>query len=337
MSRRNWKRKAAVSAGFVLSAFFLWLALRQVDVASLGKSFATINYIPVLLCAGALSFGIILRAVRWRVIAGFGKAEQHNFSRATNLGVLTNLIFPGRVGEFIRVITLAKLSRSSLPGPLASALIDRLVDTFVLLASAFALYWLFPISTLINKWLTVFLVMGCIITLFIVLYARSTGIGDAFIARLAKRWLQRWPLKPEVFLAELRCEFRRLLSSWLSIELVFLVALILCADYSAIAALFQAFTLSLPVEAPLLLWVFLAAGSALPSAPGYIGVYQVAAVWALSLYAVPASSAVAIATILQLTAIVVALLMAGPGVWNMFMRSSTAISFAPHVSRGKYD
>jgi len=315
--RRNWKRKAAIGAGFVLSAFFLWLALRQVDVVSLGKAFATINYIPVLLCAGALALGIMLRALRWRVIAGFPSTEQHNFSRATNLGVLANLIFPGRAGEFIRVITLAKLSRSSLPGPLASALIDRLIDVFVLLASASVLYWLFPISTLINKWLTVFFVMGCIITLLIVLYARSTGMGDAFIARLAKRWLQRWPLKPEVFLSELRCEFRRLLSSWLSIELLFLAALILCVDYGAIAALLQAFALSLPVEAPLLLWVFLAAGSALPSAPGYVGVYQVAAVWALSLFTVSAPTAVAIATVLQIITLAVALIMAGPGAWRM--------------------
>lgn len=240
------------------------------DGKSLGDAFATINYIPVLLCAGALSLGIMLRAVRWRVIAGFPTLEHHNFSRATNFGVLTNLLFPGRTGEFVRVIILAKLSRSSLPGPLASALIDRLVDVFVFLASASILYWLFPINTLLKKWLAVFLVMGCAISLLVVLYARSTGIGEALIASLVKRWLQRWPLQPEVFLVELRVEFRRLLGSWLSIELVFLAALILCADYGAIAVWLHAFNLSLAIEAPLLLWVFLVAGSALPSAPGYV-------------------------------------------------------------------
>jgi uncharacterized membrane protein YbhN (UPF0104 family) len=121
-------------------------------------------------------------------------------------------------------------------------------------------------------------------------------------------------LRPEVFLAELRDEFRRLLASWLSIELVFLAALILCADYGAIAALIHAFDLSLPVEAPLVLWVFLAAGSALPSAPGYVGVYQAAAVWALSLFSVSAPTAVAVATVLQITTFAVALVLAGPGV-----------------------
>ena len=162
--------------------------------------------------------------------------------------------------------------------------------------------------------------MGCAITLFIVLYARSSGIGEALIVRLAKRWLQRWPLQPEIFLAQLREEFRRLLGSWPGIRLVLLAALILCVDYGALAALLQAFDLSLPVEAPLLLWVFLAAGSALPSAPGYVGVYQVAAVWALSLFAVSAPTAVAIATVLQITTLAVAIVMAGPGAMGIFKR-----------------
>lgn len=321
MNARNWRKHAAIGAGFVLSAFFLWLALRQVDGASLSKAFATMNLLPVVFCAGALSVGILLRGIRWRVIAGCPKNEQHNFSRATNLGVLANLIFPARAGEFVRVITLAKLSNSSLPGPLASALIDRLVDVFVLAVCASILYWTLPISDLVGRWLTVFLIVASVIVLLVVVFAGSSGLGEALISRLAKRWLQRWQLKPEVFLAELRSQFRRLLGSWLSVELVLLATLILCADYAAIAALISAFDLLLPVEAPLLVWVFLAAGSALPSAPGYVGVYQVAAVWALFLYAVSAPTAVAIATVLQLTTLAVAFAMAGPEALGMFKRA----------------
>ena len=321
MSTLNWRNHAAISAGFVLSIFFLWLALRQVDGVSLRKAFATVNLLLVAFCASALSVGLLLRAVRWRVIAGFARTEQRNFSRATNLGALANLIFPGRAGEFVRVITLAKLSNSSLLGPLASALIDRLIDVFVLATCASILYWALPISALVGNWLAVFLVVGSVIGLLVVVFARSSGLGEALISRLAKRWLQRWPLEPDVFLAELRIEFRRLLGSWLSIELVFLATLILCADYAAIAALIQAFDLSLPVVAPLLLWVFLAAGSALPSAPGYVGVYQVAAVWALSFYAVSAPTAVAIATVLQLTTLAVAIALAGPEALGIFKRA----------------
>jgi uncharacterized protein (TIRG00374 family) len=320
MKRGKWRQKTAVAAGFALSGLFLWLALRDVDGKAMNDAFASIKFIPILLCAAALSIGIMLRAVRWRIIAGYPAADQGKFFRATNLGAVSNLIFPGRAGEFVRVITLARLSRSSLAGPLASALIDRLVDVFVLVCCATVLYALFPIGAALGQWLTALFLAGFAATLLIFLYARSSGVGEVLIARIAKRWLQRWPLRPEVFLAELRKEFRRLLDSWLSIELAFVAALILCADYGAMAALLKAFDLSLPLEAPLLLWVFLAAGSALPSAPSYVGIYQVAAVWVLALFAVSAPTAVAIATVLQITTLVVALVMTSPEAPRVFKR-----------------
>lgn len=317
----SWSKHAVIVSGFVLSVFFLWLAFRQVDGESLRRSFTTIDLLPVLFCGGALAVGILLRSVRWRVIAGYSTQEQRNFSRATNLGVLANLILPGRAGEFIRVIALAKLSQSSLPGPLASALIDRLVDVFVLAFCASALYWMLPISGLIGKWLTVFLIAGSVIAIFVVIFAKGSSIGAGILTRIAKRWIQHFPLKLEVFIAELRNEFRRLLGCWLSLKLVLLAVLILCVDYFTIAALLGAFNLSLPVEVPLLLWVFLAAGSALPSAPGYVGVYQLAAVWALSSYAIPPSTAVAVATVLQIITLAVVVVMAGPGTLTVFKRT----------------
>jgi len=320
VSKRSWRHQFAIGCGFLLSALFLWLALRKVDWRDLGAAFASINYFPVLGCVGALSLSIVLRAVRWRVIAQSPASEHRNFLRATNLGLLTNLLFPARAGEVIRVVTLARLLHSSFPRPLASALIDRLVDVFVLIVSASVLFWFLPIATFLDKWFTIFLIVAGIAVVLIILFARNSGWGEALGARLAKRWLRRWSVQPEIFLAELRLEFRRMLGGWLSVKLVVLAALVLCADYGAILTLLLAFGLLLPLEAPLLLWVFLSAGSALPSAPGYVGVYQVATIWALSLFSVSASMSVAIATVLQVATLVVALIIAGPGALSIFKR-----------------
>lgn len=318
-ARRRW---AAVGFGVLLSAFFLWLALRQVDATSLRSSIASIRFSAVLMCAIALALGIALRGVRWRVISGSPRSAQRNFTSATNIGVLANLLLPGRAGEVVRVVTLARMAQTTLPGPLASALIDRLVDVTVLLSVASFLYWLLPIGAVLGKWLFALLAVGALTALLVVAYARSSGTGEVLVSRFVTRWLARWQLRPEVFLAELRLEFRRLLGGWLSFEVAILAALVLCADYGALVALLWAFDLKLAIEAPLLLWVFLAAGSALPSAPGYVGTYQIAAVWSLSTYAVPAASAVAVATVLQVATLLVALLMAGPGAWAVLARNS---------------
>jgi uncharacterized protein (TIRG00374 family) len=324
VNKRNWRPQTTISIGFVLSALFLWMALHKVDSNSLRSAFSTINYLLVLVCACALAFSVVLRAVRWRVIATCAGTSQLNFLRATNLGVLSNLLFPGRAGEFIRSVTLAKLSSLPLSRIVASALIERLADVFVLTASTLLLYLLLPISPLLKTWLIYLLIGGFVATVTLVVLAKGSGDWAAIFVNIARRGLRKWPLRAESFLIEFRAECRRLLRGWLGVELALVAVLIFFVDYIAIVLLLLAFDISFPIEAPLLLWVFLAAGSALPSAPGYVGVYQAAAVLALSYFAVPASTAVALATALQITTLSVALLMSGPGVFSLIKRPSAA-------------
>lgn len=323
MDTRRWRTGITVGLGFAVSGTFLWLALRQVDSDSLAVAFSSVDFPLVLVSAAALAVGLILRAVRWRVIAGAPASAHSHFSRATNIGVLSNMLLPGRAGDFVRIFTLARLSGARLAGAVASAVIDRLIDVFVLIASALALYFFLPLGAVLDRWLIVMVSGGVIAMAGLLVFARSMGAWQTVFVRFAGRWLQKWNLRPEVFLAELRAEIKNLLSGWLSVELVLVAMSILFADFAAISALLWAFHLALPFVAALLLWVFLAAGSALPSAPGYVGVYQVAAVWALSFFAVPASSAVAIAVVLQVTMLIVAFLMTGPSFFG-FLKSALA-------------
>jgi uncharacterized protein (TIRG00374 family) len=321
MSKRKWQARGTFGIGFALSGLFLWLALRQTDFNSLVNAFANINYAPVATSAGVMALGVVLRAVRWRIIAGCPSTNHSYFTRATNLGLLANLIFPGRVGEFLKIVTLAKLSGSTLPGPLASALIDRLVDMFMLIASALVLYLIMPIGVEIEKWFIRLVVSGVLTIVFLVVFARSSGKWEAIFARIIQRWLERWQLRPEIFLMELRVEFRRIFSGWISLELGLLSLVIFSIDYLTVAVLFLAFDLPITLEAPLVLWVFLAASSVLPSAPSSIGVYQAAAVLALSFYAIPAAEGVALATVKQLTILGVVLLMNAPSMVGLLKQT----------------
>jgi hypothetical protein len=321
MSKGKWKSRAAIVIGFALSGAFLWLALRQTDFNSLVNAFANIHYAPVAASAAVMALGVVLRAVRWRIIAGRPSSDHSYFSRATNLGLLANLVLPGRVGEFLKIVTFAKLSGSTLPAPLASALIDRMVDMFTLIASALVLYLMMPIGEEIEKWFIRLVVSGVLIAVFLVVFARSSGKWEAILARILQRWLERWQLRPEIFLMELRAEFRRIFSGWISLELGLLSTVIFTIDYLTVAVFFLAFDLPLTLEAPLVLWVFLAASSTLPSAPSSIGVYQAAAVLALSFYAIPAAEGVALATVKQLTILGVALLMNTPSMFGLLKQT----------------
>jgi uncharacterized protein (TIRG00374 family) len=308
---KRWHRSwTTIGIGFLLSGVFLWLALRQVDAKQFSLALTSADLKFVLASAAALVTGLILRALRWLMVAGAQLPAYSNFLRSNLAGLLANMLLPARTGEVVRILTLAKFLKSKLAGPVASALIDRMIDVVVLLGSSLIVYYFLPIRELLDKWL-IGLVSVCLIALAgLIVITKSRGAWQSLFMRFIERKSYRWKLKPIVFLKELRSEIKSLLRGRSGTSLVIVAMSILITDYFAILAMISAFHLSLPYIAALLLWVFLAAGSALPSAPGYIGTYQAAAVWALSFYAVPASSAVAIAVVLQCTTLAVAFLMA---------------------------
>lgn len=313
MSKRKWALHTSILVGFALSGLFLWLALRQVNLVELTRVFTEINLVPVLLSAVAVAGSMALRAMRWRLITGLPRGRHRQFARATYLGVLVNLLLPGRVGEAVRVVTLARISGSSLTLPLASAVIDRLVDVTVLIICAGGLFLTLPVDRVLSGWLTNLLAGGLVIAAGLTFFLKGAEFWEQRLKALTARWLERWSLRPDVFLCELRHEFHELMGGWMTLEVAAVAMAILGCDYLTVAALFTALAIPLSPTAPLLVFVCLAAGSALPSAPGYVGVYQAAAVVALAFYSQTAESAVALATVLQLVTLAVALLMNGRG------------------------
>ena len=314
----------AIWFGLAVSAFFVWIAVRSIDAEALRLALIGINYWAVVGCGVAVAMGMVCRSIRWRVIANAPSAEHLAFSRSTNIGVLANMIFPARAGEVIRILTLIKISTCKLPRALASAMIDRFVDVFVLLLSGLLVYLYIPTAVILERWL---LALGAI------LFIGIAAIGIVFwrkemFRKLGRVWLQRilrrWALKPEEFLSEFFRELKMLAHGRLPINLFGVSVVIWFLDYMAVTSILMALHLSLPIEAPLLLWIFLAASSALPSAPGYVGVYQVAAIFALSFYGVEASHAVAVALVLQATTLLVAILMAFPILVSKFSKHTSS-------------
>ncbi|MCU1500258.1 MAG: hypothetical protein JWM47_4211 [Acidimicrobiales bacterium] len=308
-------------AGLAVSAVLLWYALHGIDTHKLLQALREIDFVSVLVCGAMVALGILVRSVRWRLIAAQAPATHASFFRATQLGVLSNLVFPGRLGEVVRIVALKQSMRLTLPLPLASALIDRMVDVLVLGACALPLLAWFPVSAVLEGWLSIFAIVALIMLALLALLGSNWGWGDRLIAWIARRLSKRWPVEPELFFLQVRLELQTMSRQWLRWKLLVVSLLVLCLDCGVFVALLQAFHQTLPLSAPLVLWVFLSAGSALPSAPGYVGVYQVAAVWALSMFNVPPETAVALATVLQLVSLATALLLAGPGALRWLRRS----------------
>lgn len=324
MSRRHFR---LFGFGIFLSAVFLYLALRGMDWHALGQALLGVNMVPLLFCALMIAMGVVLRGWRWCLIAGYTSLMVVPFARATNLGILGNQLMPARLGEVVRVVILSRTLKSGLSEPVASALIDRMLDTVFLFLSAWLVSMPMAKAFLPQGWL-LGLGVALIVLCSILLIVRTRRFHD-WLSAWSKRYLHRWSLRPDSFMLTFNGMLGRLARWRIGSPIVALAVLVWLADYLAVFAALWSIGLDLPVVAPLLLWVMLAAGSALPSAPGYVGVYQLAAVLALSTLDVPSHQAVAVSLVLQGVVLLVSSIGAGGELirlWSPASRSTVSNS-----------
>jgi glycosyltransferase 2 family protein len=317
MNRKSFKTLLMMIFALTISGVFLYFSLQDVNLGDLLQAMSSVNGFSLVVSVIFLVGSVLLRSLRWLLIADTSWTEYISFYRSTITGVFANLVFPLRAGEFVRVVMLTRLAPISLPVSIASSFVDRFIDMFVLLICAVIIYIILPVSEFIGQWVIILLLTLVLLVSFMLFNAYSSGKIEGILHRIFLHWLQHWQASTKSFLADLRLEFRLIISGRLSLSLLLIMALILLFDYAAITFLLYSYGLKLPYIAPLILWVFMAAGSTLPSSPGYIGVYQFASVWALSLFGISASLAVVIATTLQINTLIIAILMAGPGVWRI--------------------
>jgi hypothetical protein len=136
------KRPGAVSLGIALSGIFLWVAFRGISYSTVLSHLRAAD--PILLGLAILNhtLGIHIRALRWKYLLAPVTREEIPFGArvsATAVGVAANNVMPLRVGEFARVLVLARQCRTGVPVILGTVVIERLLDALVTVATVFAI------------------------------------------------------------------------------------------------------------------------------------------------------------------------------------------------------
>ncbi len=169
----------------VLSAVLLVLFGRSVDWHDVPAHAADINLWIFLLLVIPLSvFHFVTRAARWQILIAREKIDVRfrNLVRANVIGFTVNFVFPGRLGELIRPLYLAR-KESLKPGfAVGTVVVERLFDMttmclllglFMIARPLFAGSW--PIGAEAGERLTVLGVLGlavaaAILALILLLY-----------------------------------------------------------------------------------------------------------------------------------------------------------------------
>jgi uncharacterized membrane protein YbhN (UPF0104 family) len=287
--------------GILLAAVFLYAALRGVDLRQLGQTLTSANLWLVTVCCVLTTVNLGLRSARWRLLLN---AEGHIPAAqafwATAAGYFGNNFLPARAGELVRSYLITAASRLDMAYVLATALAERVVDAIVLVLMASVALVLFPAqSGFLSVAARPFAIAGLIGASVLVVLPRTGDWPQRVIARLPM-----WPALRRFTSAAVDGAIRGLGTFhagavvW---RFLALTAIIWTLDAFIAIVAASSIDMGLAWHVSLLLLAALGLASALPSSPGYVGIYQFVAVTILEPFGYSRADAIALVVVMQVT------------------------------------
>jgi glycosyltransferase 2 family protein len=305
-------RAAAISiaVAIVLAAVLLYYSLRGIEWKEVGRIIANANRRVLLFAAFLATCSLLLRSLRWRVLLNAeGRIGVPAVFWATAAGYFGNNFLPLRGGELLRTVMISSRSTLEMPYVLATAASERAADAIALvLIAGLALRLLPERPDWIEHAATSFAALAAAAALTIAFLPRFDRLLSAAVRRVgaAGTRLER----------ALDQALRGLRAFHDTGRLSLFVALTVCiwsldAITTTIAA--GALGMAIPLRASFLLIAALGLSSALPSTPGYVGIYQFVAVSVLPPFGLSRTDAIAYILVAQVMSYIVNGLWGGIG------------------------
>ena len=130
----NTKLKNSLIIGVLISSLALYFAFRNVPFAELMTYLGAFNYYWIAPSLGVVLIAFVLRVIRWQII--LASNIKIGFWYAFHLLMISfmiNSILPGRVGEFARPAILKKKDQIPFTTGLATVLAERVFDMGLLI------------------------------------------------------------------------------------------------------------------------------------------------------------------------------------------------------------
>ena len=292
--------------GLAVSLALLGLALRGVNPREFVDHLRHADPVLMLATIALATFTFPLRAIRWRLIlrdAAGGAFALKPLWHATAIGFMANNLLPVRAGEFARAYVAQQALPVRFTTALASVGVERVFDGLMLvglLAVALVAPSLPRDATVGGRSLTGLAqggaaLFGVVLVLALLVVHRPApwltllrrGAHAVLPARVADR-LMHAAAGLVAGLAVLKHPGRFLgVAGW---------SLVLwLVNAASFAVCFRAFGFPVPPEGALLLQGVIGFGVALPSSPGFVGVFEAATRATLAIYGIDATRAVSYA------------------------------------------
>ena len=291
---RAHRRLALLAAGSLLSVVAAWLAIRDVSLAQTFGLVVAIDVRWLVVAFTALGLQVSIRSLRWSTLlpanAHGRRIPVRRVLPVTLIGYLGNAVLPARLGEPLRAALIAAREGIAVSETLGSVVLERALDTLALagLGVVFALLLAAPdwvlsvaiIGALVSSSALVAIVAAAFTT-----RGRSADVLPRQVARLARQVHRvlhgaRIAERPVVIGATIGLS----LGAWaLDAALFWFAARSIGVELS-------------PADA-VLVSVVAVLSTVVPSAPGYVGTFHLAAAAAAGALGVPPAPALAMAVV----------------------------------------
>lgn len=309
--------RVSLTLGLLLSAILLFLAFREVDWIEMQATIRKGHAGYLLVAALALSVSYFLRGLRWRIILSAAKLiEPTTVFWATMAGYLGNNCLPARAGEVLRTVLIGRKTGISKSYVLATALTERILDVVALVTITFlVLMWVDQVPGWLLKTATGVAGLALICVVVVSVSPRMESVHERLLTHLPL------PVQLHDKVLELLDHFLLGLTAFQhrgrALNFAGLTAVIWLVDGLVAIAVARAFQLALTFPVALLLLAALGLASALPSTPGYIGVYQFVAVTLLTPFNFSSNQALVYILAFQAVSYSVVALWGGVGLWRL--------------------
>ena len=306
--RRVTLQRIALYTGLVISLVAMVMLFSRISWSSLAAALARISPAMVLYAVILTLVSYVLRALRWRYLLPQGSAIPFSvLMRATILGYMGNTLLPARLGELVRVWSLARSENRPISSVLASLVTDRLWDGLSVVCILIGLLVRVTLPPAYQHLQPLLIRAGVIMScgyigLITVLWwvRRSPEVAAAWVFRLVR------PISEEgaAALSRMMVQFSQsirfsrgdeggILPIILTSFFIWLTATV------PIHLVILGSGYQLPFSASVLILVLLVFAVMVPAAPGAIGTFHIACAVGLSVYGIEPSAAVSLSLVLH--------------------------------------
>jgi glycosyltransferase 2 family protein len=293
-------RPALTAGSLAISAIFLYLAIRGVDLYAFRRAVRQSDWVWLIAAPAVLAVAVAIRVVRWRYL--FDPATRPGARAATRallVGELLNSVLPFRSGDVGRVLVLHRDTRLSNAEVGSTVVAERLLDTVVLLLLLFVstpflpqVTWLAAATALLAGAAAVVVVAVLVLSVF----------GDRPLAWALRRGGRILGL-PHERMAETAARLARGARAFRELRAGALAFALSLATWLLVAASFwlvmRAMHLQVGFGAAILVTVATTFALVIPAAPTSVGVFEAAVLVSLRPYGVGDARALACAVVLH--------------------------------------